>query len=141
MIAYLDTSALVKLYIQEDGQETIQKLVNDAQALGCSHIAFVEAIAAFARVLKERRIVPSLFKKLKTRFKEDWREYVRIDLTEKIMERAAELAEQFNLRGYDSVHLASAEYLQKKSDVSIIFACFDKQLNLAAKKLDLAVIG
>ena len=49
-----------------------------------------------------------------------------------LVHRAGELAEQYGLRGYDSVHLAAAESLQTALGSSIIFACFDNELNRAA---------
>ena len=48
---------------------------------------------------------------------------------------AAELAEAFSLRAYDSVHLAAARYLHNTARSKVFFACFDQRLNLAAKML------
>ena len=48
MILYLDTSALVKLYVPETDSATIKQLVDTAEMPSMSRIAYVEARAAFA---------------------------------------------------------------------------------------------
>jgi predicted nucleic acid-binding protein len=53
MILYLDTSALVKLYVEEIGSNEVKKLVKTAQIVSTSRIAYVEARAGFARKLRE----------------------------------------------------------------------------------------
>ena len=47
MILYLDTSALVKRYVEEEGTELVDKLWESAEAVTTSVVAFAEALAAF----------------------------------------------------------------------------------------------
>lgn len=53
MICYLDTSALVKLYVHEQGSETVRKLVDAASVVATSKVAYPEARAALARGFRE----------------------------------------------------------------------------------------
>ena len=72
MILYLDTSALVKLYVEEVDSEKVTTWVGDAYAVATSLIAYVEARAAFARGWQEgvltgaqlRRVVSKLRRRL-----------------------------------------------------------------------------
>jgi len=47
-------------------------------------------------------------------FDRDWRRYVRIPVTSRLVRLAGELAERHALKGYDAVHLASAVTLREK---------------------------
>ena len=49
------------------------------------------------------------------------------------LKRASDFAKAFALKAYDSVHLAAADLLLKKANEEVIFGCFDKKLNQAAK--------
>jgi antitoxin (DNA-binding transcriptional repressor) of toxin-antitoxin stability system len=46
---YLDTSALVKLYVDEEGALAVRHAVDQAELVATSAIAYAEARAAFAR--------------------------------------------------------------------------------------------
>ena len=49
LILYLDTSALVKLYVRERGSARVRAQVGKADAIATSVVAYAEARAAFAR--------------------------------------------------------------------------------------------
>ena len=49
MILYLDTSALVKLYVDEAGSDVVQAAVSAATHVATSRVAYPEARSAFAR--------------------------------------------------------------------------------------------
>ncbi len=53
MILYLDTSRLVKLYVEEAAPVDVESLVGSAEVTGTSLIAYAEAKAAFARRFRE----------------------------------------------------------------------------------------
>lgn len=53
MRLYLDTSALVKLYVEEAGSSVVRKSVEDADTAATSIVAFVEARAAFVVAVKK----------------------------------------------------------------------------------------
>jgi predicted nucleic acid-binding protein len=72
-------------------------------------------------------------------FSSDWNDFMRIPLTEALAARAASLAWQFHLRGYDSVQLASALVLSEMLGHAVSMITFDDALRAAAKKSGLAV--
>ena len=51
MILYLDTSALVKVYVTEPFREPVVSAMQEAEAVASHRLAYVEAHAAFARAL------------------------------------------------------------------------------------------
>ncbi|MBW8050119.1 MAG: type II toxin-antitoxin system VapC family toxin [Cytophagales bacterium] len=52
MIIYLDTSSLVKLYVQETDTDNVKSLINSAEVITTSIVAYPESRAAFARKLR-----------------------------------------------------------------------------------------
>ena len=53
MKLYLDTSALVKLYVEEEGSATVREAIARAETVATTVIVYVEACAAFARRRRE----------------------------------------------------------------------------------------
>ena len=133
MMLYLDTSALVKLYVDETKSEAVQHAVRQADAVATSLLAYTEARAAFARSRRERRFTSQVYSRIVSAFEEDWNRYVVIEVTDALVKAAGLLAESRALRGYDALHLASALNLQNRATVSVSFMAFDRQLMTAAK--------
>ena len=133
MMLYLDTSALVKLYVDETKSEAVQHAVGQADAVATSLLAYTEARAAFARSRRERRFTSQVYIRIVGAFEEDWNRYVVVEVTDGLVKAAGLLAESRALRGYDALHLASALNLQNRATVSVSFMAFDRQLMTAAK--------
>lgn len=55
MIVYIDTSDLVKLYVEETGSERIKDIIQNATVISTSIVAYAEARSAFAR--KQKKMV------------------------------------------------------------------------------------
>lgn len=140
MIVYFDTSALVKAYITEKHSSDVLQTIKNAEVIATHCIAYVETQATFARLRRENRLSEAEFQIVKETFLNDWENYLQIENNLTLMKEAVSLAEAFGLRAYDSVHLASAKILLKQSGIAVVFACFDQQLNKAAKVLDLNLL-
>jgi uncharacterized protein len=138
LIVYLDTSALVKLYVPEPGQEVVLERIRSADRVATALITYVEMCAALARLEKERRISPSAFNKLTDQLDANWAGYWTVELTRSLVRRAAMLTRRHSLRGYDAVQLASA--LELRGDQGRVdFLSFDLRLNTAARREKLSV--
>ena len=140
MIAYVDTSALVKAYVQEAGTDQVLKHLRSADIAAAHEIAYVEARSTFARLLREEHLTPPEFDHLKAEFESDWSKYTIITSDSGLLQRAADMAEAFALRAYDSVHLAAAEYLATGIDETVMFLCFDRKLCQAASVLRMHLV-
>lgn len=142
MILYLDTSAFVRLYIEEDDHDAILDSTRKATLVATHLIAYAEMRAALAKMRRMKRITVAELNKIKRSFERDWQNAVHVHPTELLIRRAGELAEQHALRGYDSVHLAAAEILAHTSTpLPLIFAGFDAALNGAARKMGLVLLS
>jgi predicted nucleic acid-binding protein len=135
MILYLDTSALVKLYVEEDGSSQISALVTSAEIVATSIVAYAEARAAFARRYREKAFSRSSYGRLKSVFNKDWKDYLILNITGDLIQLAGDLAEKHVLRGFDAIHLASALALRGNLSSPIVFSCFDDHLQKAYNQI------
>lgn len=141
MILFADTSALVKLYVQEAFSDVMQALAREARMIAVSRIAWAEAMAALARRVREQPTAAVAMEAVRRRLRTDWPAYAVIEVTQPLVELAGDYADTFALRAYDSVQLASARTLQEGSGELFQFACFDARLQKAAKILGMLTAG
>ncbi len=134
MILYLDTSALVKIYVQEVGSLDVRRQSVEAEAIATSRIAYAEARAALARKHREHGLSRKDYRSVIEDLDQDWENYFIVDVSDSVVRFAGILAEKHALRGADAIHLASSVTLGKQASRSVMFFCFDKRLALAARK-------
>lgn len=135
MILFCDTSALVKLYLVEAASDPLKALVEQAEAVAVSRIAWAEAYAALSRRAREVPADEVFITQAKRALAADWPRYLVVEVTQVVVELAGEFADTFALRGYDSVQLAAAHETKRISLLPVSFACFDMRLNKAAHVL------
>ena len=140
MILYLDTSALVKLYVRESGSRKVRDLVNDADIVSTSRVAYPEARAAFARCAREGALGGAAIRRVRSDLDRDMRSIVVVELREDLAGTAGDLAEEHGLRGFDAVHLASALEIGRLMGEMPSFAAFDDRLLAAAAACGLRVV-
>jgi uncharacterized protein len=134
---YLDTSALVKLYVEEEGSDAVWRLVESDAGATC-RITWAEALAALAR--RERESAPDaaeVWAVARRRLRHDWPALRIVEVTQPLVEQAGEFAETFALRGYDAVQLAAGQALSRALTQAPVFVSFDRRLNRAARVLGL----
>ncbi len=141
MILYLDTSALVKLYVREVGSIEVHRWVASADATATSVVAYAEARAAFGRALRLGATSDPQHRRRVTQFNHDWADMLRVELQAAVARNAGELAEIHSLRGFDAIHLASALWLRDKAEQDFTFAAFDQRLCEAASRAGLDVLS
>jgi len=138
MILYLDTSALVKLFVQEQHSDQVQAAAATARMVATHVIAYPEARAGFAKAHRMGRIDQQALSQLEASLDEVWPSFDIVGVDEALARRAGLLAAQYGLRGYDAVHLAAAETLHLSAGPGRLrFACFDKALSIAAETIGL----
>ncbi|MFQ5685146.1 MAG: type II toxin-antitoxin system VapC family toxin [Candidatus Scalindua sp.] len=140
MIVYIDTSDLVKLYVDEAGSKKTRDIVHNTTVLSTSKVAYAEARSAFARKQKEDGFSGRVLRKIVEDFNNDWESYFVIEITDGIIRFAGDIAEKHILRGFDSIHLASAVNLRNKTRAEIYFLSNDNKLNQSAKKEGIIVL-
>jgi predicted nucleic acid-binding protein len=132
MIVYLDASALVKRYVAEAGSKAIISLIRKATIIGTAAISRAEVSAALAKAVRMKALNRDEGTSALQVFAADWESLARLQITEVLIARAATLAWEHGLRGYDAVHLAAAIFWQEIMDEPVILATYDRQLWLGA---------
>lgn len=128
MICYLDTSALVKIYVQEEGSDQVSSLVNNSMVIATCKIAFAEARAAFARSYREGLLEQHDYQRIINSFLNDWSRYLVLEISDTLVMLAGDLAEKHQLRGFDTIHLATALIFAQQVKKQITVSCWDRRL-------------
>ena len=140
MILYLDTSALVKLYVREAGSAAMQSHAAKAEALATSTVAYAETRAGFARLKHTGMTTDARHQQRLRQLDRDWDALLKVEPAPDVLRSAGDLAEIYNLRGFDAIHLASALWLKAHAAAPVDFAVFDKRLAAAADKAGLTIV-
>ncbi|MBM2838109.1 MAG: toxin, family [Deltaproteobacteria bacterium] len=138
MILYLDTSSLVKLYVEEEYSDLIKEWVREAETVSTCRVAYPEAVSAFNGRFNSGDLSEDDYKLILKRFSQEWKKLVALDFDEL---EAGRLVKKHGLRGFDAVHLSAAKLLKSDKDISLSFSSFDKKLNDAASAEGLTVLS
>ena len=136
MIIYFDTSALLPLVIEEPGSLIASRLWDDADRVVSSRLTYAEGRAALAMALRMKRLDEQDLRSAVDAFEVIHDQLQLVEVTDALVRRAGVLAEEFALRGYDSVHLASVEEI---ADEDVVLAAGDRSLLSAAEALGISV--
>jgi len=128
---FLDTSALVKRYLDEDGREEILALMETDQEWAASRLARTEADLTLCRLFSAGSDRAMAQLALAT----DWARFAGVATDERCLTRAAELGCALGLRTLDAIHLAATDAF----GADLTFVTFDRRLRAAATSLGLAV--
>lgn len=133
-IVYFDSSAFVKLLVEEDGSDLAAALWDGCDAAVSSRLAYPEVRAALAAAGRGRRLDGADQRRAEALWTDFWAATRAVELTESVTADAGELAGTHALRGADAVHLASALALGTDD---ILFAAWDARLRTGAESAGL----
>lgn len=136
MICYLDTSALVKRYIDESQSQVVADI---ADAMAVSEIARVEvASALWKRARTNPRaapVVPTLLQAFHVDIAGQGQRAPRVQLVRldhDTVAEAARLVARHDLGSLDALHVATADRIRRAIDPWVIMVAFDRRLRAAA---------
>jgi predicted nucleic acid-binding protein len=154
-VLYLDSSALIKHYVQEAGTDALNmKLQLEAQGPQdnfVSMVGYAEIFAILARRLRENLLRQEEFDLIQERFSEDWLFNLgHVELTVGVLAFIPGLVKRHPLKGSDAIHLASVLWLRDSrrhgksfaaESRTVEFVTSDKQLQNAASLEGLEVFN
>jgi predicted nucleic acid-binding protein len=131
---YVDSSALLKRYVDEPDSDSAEALLQsgDPSLLTGRH-TIVEVRRSLARLLDGRALSAA-----RAVFTRDLGAISLVELDATTCEAAAAIAEVTGVRSLDALHLAAA---QRIGGVAVPFLTFDVRQAQAARALGLTVIG
>jgi len=137
VIAYFDTSALVKLLIDEPGSEQAIAFWNGTEMRFTSRVTYAEVRSALAAAYRDRRLNDAGLRSAKRQWRRYW-DALRVVETGVHLDRpAGDLAERHSLGGVDALHVASAAQLRV---ADMVVATWDRRLHAAAAAEGLATL-
>ena len=140
LILYVDTSALLKVYIDEEGSALVRERVDQATRLVTSALTYVEARSALARRRRASDLRPADYRRTIREFEEGWQRYFRLEVSDAVLSEAARLADEHLLRAYDAIHLGSALLLRSQLQAAVTVLSWDDDLDAAAAREGFGVL-
>jgi predicted nucleic acid-binding protein len=130
---YVDTSALLKRYVEEEESAACERLLLADAAWVTARHTWVEVLRNLGRLLRrpDRARVRNLFRA-------DWSRMHVVELDAITCERAGDLAETLQVRTLDALHLAAAE---RAGSGTLPFVTYDIRQAQAARSLGWTVLG
>ncbi len=132
MTLYVDTSALMKRYVQEHDSEVAVQLMSSDPVLVTSRLTVVELRRNLARLLRGNDLVSA-----RRRAQADLDALALVSLDAVTCNEAARIAEQTLCRSLDALHVAAA----LRTGASTTMLTFDIRQAQAARSTGLSVIG
>ncbi|MEX2183316.1 MAG: type II toxin-antitoxin system VapC family toxin [Chloroflexota bacterium] len=112
MTAYVDASAVVKLYVDDEGPGfDLVPVTRAFDSLTTSRLTYVETTAALAAMRRAGRMSPARHAAALDDFAVLWATFTVIDISREVAQVASEVADTFGLRAADAIHLASLRAL------------------------------
>lgn len=130
---FLDTSALVKRYVQEEGT----RLVEETMAADPEWVASALARAEAEVTLCRRGLDDAAMRRTREALGDDWGRFHVVPLDAECLERAMHLGCAHQLRTLDAIHLAAAHRLLSRP---VRFLSFDRRQAGVAAALGLDVV-
>lgn len=126
---YVDTSALLKIYVDEEFAEQCKKIIGEYSEIYLSQISVTETLINLRKRLSNHE-----FAMAAKHFEVDLATFNIIDFDEQTSDLAVEISQGTNLATLDAIHLASAMSLGSKA---IDFLTYDTVQRKVAKSLGL----
>ena len=133
MTSFLDSSALVKRYVNEPDSDYAAALIDADEVLVSSWLTVVEVRRTVARILSG-----SDLSRAKELIAEDFDKIALVSPDTSTWQTAADIAEALGVRSLDSVQLACAQRLRI---TGLRFVTFDIRQGVAARALGFSVVG
>ena len=133
MTIYVDSSALVKRYVDEPESDAAERMLLSDDAWLTANHTYVEVVLSLARRLTEADLPPA-----REAFEADWSRMLVVAVDDETCRRAATIGSETQTRTLDALHLAAAERAGGRRQR---FLTFDVRLADAARALGFPVVG
>ncbi len=139
MIAYLDSSSLVKLVVSEPESAEVDAVVRSASYVTSSRIAYPEVASAIARRHRASELDDATTRELMERLERRWSTIVILEFDER---EAGRLSQVHPLRGADAIHVACAVALANTAgSAAVRFVSYDARQIEAAVAEGLSTVS
>ena len=109
MTLFVDTSALVRRYVQGPDRDLVLEAMAGDPAWCASALCRSETLL----VLHRLAVTPSQHARMWSRLRDDWDAFVVVPVDDRCLAHAVELGATYGLRTVDAIHLAAADRLPR----------------------------
>jgi hypothetical protein len=128
-LAFWDSSAFVKLLVDEVGSDEAERVWNEAETAAACRLVVPEVGAALAAAARSGRLDAASHRRALREWSRLRDEAAMVELTNEVAIDAAALTTRYPLSGADAVHLASALSI---AGTVPLFVTWDRRLAAAA---------
>ncbi len=136
-IVYFDSSAFIKLLVEEVGSDLAADLWDGSDAAVSSRLAYPEVRAALAAAGRAHRLTAGEQARTETIWESLWASVRTVELSDTVAVSAGHLASAHALRGAGAIHLASV--LAVGGD-DTLFAVWDERLRAGAIEAGVRIV-
>jgi predicted nucleic acid-binding protein len=133
VVLFVDTSALVRRYVQGPGRDLVVEAMAADDAWCASALCRSETLLALHRLA----VTPSQHERMWGRLRDDWDAFVVVPVDDRCLAHAVELGATYGLRTIDAVHLAAADRMPRPAR----YVTFDRRQIPAAAALGFEVVS
>lgn len=133
MSVYVDSSALLKRYVEEPESDDCDAILRGDPVVITARHSYVEVQRTLARVISGADLAAAL-----DVFVTDWSQFAVVELDNTTCERAAEIAVALGIKSLDALHLGAA---QRVGGTALPFLTYDLRQARAARSLGWTVLG
>ena len=136
MVIYLDSSALIKRYVDESGSNELDSFMEQASEILISRITVFEIYAILSRLLHTRQITHKEYQESKRDFQMTLKDYQISEFQSTTSKTASELFDDTYLKTLDILQLTFGILNREAIDYVV---CSDTKLKAAFKEYGLEV--
>ena len=137
---FFDTSAVFKLYIQEERSDVYAALLQESPLIYVSSLSWVEFHSALRLRVAQKHLTLRDREEVLHRFTQDWKTFLQVELKESVVHQAAQFVTKHSLKALDAIQLASAVEVSEVLGDPVAFLTADRQLDSAARREKLSTL-
>ncbi len=137
MRLFFDSSALLKRYLNENGSESVTKLIASCSSLIVSSITCLECRSAFKRLYSFGEIEMEIYQKLNKELTFDFPFFEEVEYHPEVREISFAIIEKYAIKPLDCIQLSSLLYASRNIDY---FVVCDQQLKKFALSENIKII-
>ncbi|HUP23399.1 MAG TPA: type II toxin-antitoxin system VapC family toxin [Thermoanaerobaculia bacterium] len=141
MTTFLDASALVKRYVEEDRSCVVREVFQVGVPVAISRQSIAEVATALCRRCRDGDLLPADRDAVLDALALDESTFHVVELTDDVTRESIQLLRRHPLRAGDAVQLASCVVLARELGTELRFVAFDDSLSRAARSEGLTVIA
>jgi len=129
MLAFVDTSSLIKRYIHEKQTDQFNSLLDKLSGVIVSPVTIVELFSGIVRRLRDKSLTKKQYQLIEEEILKNVKDFHQVQFNEELESICIHLLKKYPLRTLDAIQLASAQL----SSVNTLVTS-DKRLCKAAEK-------